>query len=169
MILAFEILDIVEKYYSGYSNNVLWPLFHYISLPINDLARSYGTWEAYQIANRMFADKVLSTYRKGDIIWVHDYHLMLLPGMLRIERPSVKIGFFLHIPFPSTEIYRVIPQREELLQGVLASDLIGFHTYDYCRHFNSACTRILGAESNGSVSFYRFGEPKFQNYNFFHV
>ena len=83
----------------------------------------------------------------GDLIWVHDYHLMLLPEMLRKElgdtRKNVKIGFFLHTPFPSSEIYRILPVREKLLLGVLYCDLIGFHTYDYARHFLSSCSRIL--------------------------
>ncbi len=148
--IFFE-LDVAHRYYSGYSNAVLWPLFHYIPLPIQDLYNSEGMWEAYDEANRHFASTVLNTYQKGDLVWVHDYHLMLLPGMLRAGRPHMKIGFFLHTPFPSSEIYRTLPQREEILQGLLSSDLIGFHIYDYARHFKSACTRILGVEVNANV------------------
>ena len=88
---------------------------------------------------------VLDEYEDGDVVWVHDYHLMLLPTMLRQARPSMKIGFFFHTPFPSSEIYRVIPSRDELLYGVLSSNLLGFHTHDYSRHFQSAATRIIGA------------------------
>lgn len=87
----------------------------------------------------------------NDLVWVHDYHLMLLPAMLREEinngpnkRKNVKLGFFLHTPFPSSEIYRILPVRNEILQGVLHCDLVGFHTYDYARHFLSSCARILG-------------------------
>lgn len=91
------------------------------------------------------AQVVLDEYEDGDVVWVHDYHLMLLPTMLRQARPSMKIGFFFHTPFPSSEIYRVIPSRDELLYGVLSSNLLGFHTHDYSRHFQSAATRIIGA------------------------
>ncbi len=96
----------------------------------------------------MFAKAVAREVQDGDLVWVHDYHLMLLPQMLREEigmsKSNVKIGFFLHTPFPSSEIYRILPVREDILQGVLHSDLIGFHTYDYARHFLSSCSRILG-------------------------
>lgn len=143
--------SVADRYYSGYSNTVLWPLFHYIPLPIQDLYNSKEMWEAYEAANRLFANTVLKCYQKGDLIWIHDYHLMLLPGMLRAGKRKMKIGFFLHTPFPSSEIYRMLPQRIEILQGLLSSDLIGFHIYDYARHFKSACTRILGAEVNGNV------------------
>ena len=84
--------------------------------------------------------------REGDLIWIHDFHLMLLPAMLREELGpdfNIKIGFFLHTPFPSSEIYRILPVRKEILSGVLHSDLIGFHTNDYARHFLSSCSRVL--------------------------
>lgn len=103
---------------------------------------------AYQEVNRLFAQTVIKDVQDGDLIWVHDYHLMLLPQMLREEigntKKNVKIGFFLHTPFPSSEIYRILPVREHLLTGLLDCDLIGFHTYDYARHFLSSCSRILG-------------------------
>jgi trehalose 6-phosphate synthase len=99
------------------------------------------------MVNRLFAKTMVKDVQDGDIIWVHDYHLMLLPEMLREEigdsKKNVKIGFFLHTPFPSSEIYRILPVREQLLMGVLQCDLIGFHTYDYARHFLSSCARIL--------------------------
>lgn len=101
--------------------------------------------------NRLFAKAVVGDVEDGDMIWVHDYHLMLLPEMLREEignsKKNVKIGFFLHTPFPSSEIYRILPVREALLLGVLHCDLIGFHTYDYARHFLSSCSRILYVSS----------------------
>lgn len=85
--------------------------------------------------------------KDGDMVWVHDYHLMLLPAMLREEigtsKNNVKIGFFLHTPFPSSEIYRILPVRDDILLGVLPCDLLGFHTFDYARHFISSCSRIL--------------------------
>ncbi|GJQ09065.1 hypothetical protein GpartN1_g856.t1 [Galdieria partita] len=139
-------------YYNGFCNDVLWPLFHYVPLPIvsSDGERKFDFkyWQAYSAANYRFAEAVLQVYQDGDYIWVQDYHLLLLPSLLRRRLRDVKIGFFLHIPFPTSEVYRIIPVRKELLQGVLAADLIGFHTYDYARHFLSVCTRILGLESS---------------------
>ena len=105
-------------------------------------------WEAYTDANRLFAKTVAAEVEDGDLVWVHDYHLMLLPAMLREELEptgkNIKLGFFLHTPFPSSEIYRILPVRREVLLGVLSCDLIGFHTYDYARHFLSSVSRILG-------------------------
>lgn len=139
-----------DMYYNGYSNEVLWPLFHYIPLPTHDRLDAAQTlrvqWAAYQRANRLFSRAVLSAYQEGDVVWCHDYHLALLPQYLKELRPSMKVGWFLHTPFPSSEIFRTLPLRSEILRGVLHADLTGFHTYDYARHFVSACTRILGLE-----------------------
>lgn len=101
---------------------------------------------AYQAANRKFAKAVAKDVREGDCVWIHDFHLMLLPAMLREELGrdfNVKIGFFLHTPFPSSEIYRILPVRNEILLGVLECDLIGLHTQDYVRHFLSSCSIVL--------------------------
>jgi len=140
----------VDLYYNGYCNNVLWPLFHYVPLSFESKlseTKNMGLqWRAYQDANDLFARVILTAYQPGDAVWCHDYHLMLLPSRLKDEHPSMKVGWFLHTPFPSSEIYRMLPVREELLVSVLAADLIGFHTYDYARHFVSACSRILGFE-----------------------
>ncbi|KAL2622411.1 hypothetical protein R1flu_002616 [Riccia fluitans] len=140
----------VDQYYNGYCNNVLWPLFHYIGLPQEDrlaATRSLQSqFKAYKLANEMFANAVYSQYQDGDIVWCHDYHLMFLPKFLKEKNSRMKVGWFLHTPFPSSEIYRTLPLRSELLKAVLTADLIGFHTYDYARHFVSACTRILGVE-----------------------
>jgi trehalose 6-phosphate synthase/phosphatase len=141
---VFLLDQVAELYYNGFSNSILWPLFHYLPGEIN-FDDSY--WEAYQEANRMFATAVAPVLREGDLVWVQDYHLMLLPSMLRSMLPqsfNCRFGFFLHTPFPSSEIYRILPVRREILLGVLQCDLIGFHTYDYARHFLSSCTRILG-------------------------
>ncbi|KAG0616367.1 hypothetical protein M758_5G109400 [Ceratodon purpureus] len=142
--------DTVDQYYNGYCNNVLWPLFHYIGLPQEDrlaATRSLDSqFKAYQHANKLFAQIVFSQYQEGDVVWCHDYHLMCLPQELKELNPHMKVGWFLHTPFPSSEIYRTLPLRSELLKAVLTADLIGFHTYDYARHFVSACTRILGLE-----------------------
>jgi trehalose 6-phosphate synthase/phosphatase len=133
----------LKKYYHGFSNRTLWPLFHYFS--------TYSTynateWESYKKVNEKFCRRLQEVIRPGDLIWIHDYHLMLLPALLRKELPDATIGFFLHIPFPSFEVFRYLPWREEILTGVLGCDLIGFHTYDYTRHFLSSILRILGKD-----------------------
>jgi trehalose 6-phosphate synthase/phosphatase len=133
-----------ENFYTGFSNSSLWPLLHYIS-PYARYEESW--WTSYQRVNHIFADTVLDLASMDDIIWIHDYHLMLLPAILRKRKPDLKIGFFLHTPFPSYELFRCHPNREELLEGLLGADLIGFHTFGYLRHFRSTVLRILGLES----------------------
>ncbi|QRV75072.1 glycosyltransferase family 20 protein [Ceratobasidium sp. AG-Ba] len=166
--------DLADCHYNGFSNSILWPLFHYHPGEMNF---DEANWLAYRQANLKFAESIRGLVRSGDMVWVQDYHLMLLPMLLRglIDGPGkdgsltqtelakikegiveetpevehevlsgVKIGFFLHTPFPSSEIYRILPVRREILLGILYCDLIGFHTYDYARHFLSSCTRILG-------------------------
>ena len=117
----------VELYYNGYCNNVLWSLFHYVPLSfeakLSEDTNMHAQWLAYKEANRAFSDAIMSVYRTGDVVWAHDYHLMLVPQMLRAYEDSMKIGWFLHTPFPSSEIYRMLPMREELLHGCLAADL----------------------------------------------
>lgn len=130
-----------DMYYNGFSNGILWPLLHYLPGDI-DFDDTY--WTAYQEANEYFANAILKVIKEGDLVWIQDYHLFLLPSLLRQKFPNVKIGFFLHTPFPSSEIFRVLPVAKQILYGVVQSDLIGFHTYDYARHFSSSCTRILG-------------------------
>ncbi|MBF5046587.1 bifunctional alpha,alpha-trehalose-phosphate synthase (UDP-forming)/trehalose-phosphatase [Aggregicoccus sp. 17bor-14] len=133
----------VSRFYEGYSNRFLWPLFHYL---VERMPNQDRDWEAYRRVNQRFADLAASHYQPGDTIWVHDYQLMLVPGMLRERLPDARIGFFLHIPWPSSEIFHTLPRRAELLRGLLGADLIGFHTLAYVRHFASALLRILGAE-----------------------
>ncbi|KAL7751082.1 Trehalose-6-P synthase/phosphatase complex synthase subunit [Sorochytrium milnesiophthora] len=138
--------DVADKHYNGFSNSILWPLFHYHP---GEISFNESHWEAYEYANIMFADALMEIIKDGDLVWVQDYHLMLVPSLLRSRciaqgYNNVKIGFFLHTPFPSSEIYRILPVRREVLLGLLQADLIGFHTYDYARHFLSSCTRILG-------------------------
>lgn len=135
----------IENYYLGFSNRTLWPLFHYF-LEFTEFETEH--WEAYKRVNQKFADVVLDTIEDGDTVWVHDYQLLLLPQLIKDKRPDVTIGFFLHIPFPSYEIFRTFPWREELLTGMLGSDLLGFHTYDYERHFLSSVKRILRLDVN---------------------
>ena len=133
----------IDNYYSGFSNNTLWPLFHYFN---QHAVYDKKMWESYKHVNEIFCKAVLKEVKPGDIVWVHDYHLLLLPEMLREKSPELTIGFFLHIPFPSFEVFRVLPWRRELLYGLLGSDLIGFHTYDYMRHFLSSIRQMLGHE-----------------------
>ncbi len=135
----------IEGFYYGFSNNTLWPLFHYF-MEYSEFDKD--TWETYISVNQKFADIVIENLDPGDTVWIHDYQLLLLPNLIRKEKPEASIGFFLHIPFPSYEVFRTIPCREELLKGMLGADLIGFHTYDYERHFLSAAQRILGHEIN---------------------
>ncbi|MGB5698904.1 bifunctional alpha,alpha-trehalose-phosphate synthase (UDP-forming)/trehalose-phosphatase [Muriicola sp.] len=133
----------VDGFYYGFSNRTIWPLFHYF---LEYAEFELASWNTYKAVNQKFADAILKEAAEDDIIWVHDYQLMLVPQMVREERPDISIGFFLHIPFPSYEIFRTLPWREEVLMGLLGSDLIGFHTYDYERHFLSSVRRILGLE-----------------------
>ena len=135
----------IASYYLGFCNNTIWPLFHYFT---NYAVYDKAEWRSYENVNRLFCDAVAQVAHPGDIIWLHDYHLMLLPSLLRQRLPDATIGFFLHIPFPSSEIYRTLPWRKEILEGLLGADLIGFHTFDYVRHFLSAVRQILGFEHN---------------------
>jgi len=136
--------DDLENYYYGFSNNTIWPLFHYFT---HEAIYDEELWKAYVRVNRHFCDVVLRAARPDDTIWVHDYQLMLLPGMIRKAMPGAKVGFFLHIPFPSYELFRLLPWRQELLEGLIGADLIGFHTYDYVRHFLSSVRRLLRHEA----------------------
>ena len=130
----------IEDFYYGLSNKCLWPLFHYfIEFSVFDNEQ----WESYKKVNQKFANTVLEQLEDGDRVWIHDYQLLLCPQMIKAVRPEVTIGFFLHIPFPSFEIFQIFPWRTELLKGLLGADLIGFHTYDYQRHFISSIERIL--------------------------
>ncbi|AWM31484.1 bifunctional alpha,alpha-trehalose-phosphate synthase (UDP-forming)/trehalose-phosphatase [Hymenobacter nivis] len=139
----------IQDYYEGFSNSTLWPTFHYFP---QFATYEPAHWAAYVAVNEKFCQAVLAQAGPGDTIWVHDYQLLLLPAMLRAARPEATIGFFLHIPFPSYELLRVLPWRTELLQGLLGADLIGFHTFGYMRHFLSAVTHLLGhATTNGLI------------------
>ncbi|XVE85601.1 hypothetical protein DITRI_Ditri17bG0103400 [Diplodiscus trichospermus] len=139
--------DLYSRYYHGFCKQQLWPLFHYM-LPLSpDLGGRFNRslWQAYVSVNKIFADRIMEVINpEDDFVWVHDYHLMVLPTFLRKRFNRVKLGFFLHSPFPSSEIYKTLPIREELLRALLNSDLIGFHTFDYARHFLSCCSRMLG-------------------------
>lgn len=140
----------IGEYYEGFSNGTLWPNFHYFNqFTIYD----ENLWKAYQKVNRKFAKEIAEIVNPDDTIWVHDYQLLLLPAMLREFAPKVSIGFFLHIPFPSYESFRLLPWRRELLKGMLGADFLGFHTYDDMRHFLSSVNRLAGlGNSNGQIN-----------------
>jgi trehalose 6-phosphate synthase/phosphatase len=135
----------LRRYYHGFCNGTLWPLFHYFPA----FARyEQPSWEAYHWVNERFRDAVLEAMHPGDTVWIHDYQLLLLPEMIRAKRREATLGLFLHIPFPSVELFRLLPWRDELLRGMLGADLLGFHTYDYVRHFTAALRTLLGIESS---------------------
>ncbi len=137
---------LMDKVYLGFCNKTIWPLFHYFP---NHARFDLEFWEEYRRMNEIFRDEILKILRPGDIVWIHDYHLMLLPAMLR-ETVSNPIGFFLHIPFPTYEMYRMLPKgsRSAILKGLLGADLIGFHTHDYAQYFLRCVLRILGKENH---------------------
>jgi trehalose 6-phosphate synthase/phosphatase len=140
----------IKNYYEGFSNETLWPIFHYFSQysEYNDTF-----WDYYVKVNKKFCDEVVAFVEAGDTLWIHDYQLLLLPEMVRSKFPDLSIGFFLHIPFPSYEIFRLLPWRRKLLNGMLGSDLVGFHTYDDMRHFLSSVSRLAGfGYSTGQVN-----------------
>ncbi len=135
----------MKQFYLGFCNKTLWPLFHYFP---SYVAYEERYWRTYRHVNELFSDALMEFVQPGDVIWVQDYHLMLLPRLLRARIPDALVGFFLHIPFPSFEIFRLLPRRwcGELLEGLLGADLIGFHTYEYMQHFLQSVLRILGYE-----------------------
>jgi trehalose 6-phosphate synthase/phosphatase len=135
----------IEGFYGGFSNGVLWPLFHGM---IGRVHFTETAWTAYERVNRLFAEAIAERAGPDDLIWVHDYQLALVPEMLRRLGITAPIGFFLHIPFPSADAYRTLPVREEILQGLLGADLVAFHAYEYVSQFRTACLRVLGLESD---------------------
>jgi trehalose 6-phosphate synthase/phosphatase len=135
-------------YYEGFSNGSIWPLFHYLLEYCEFDPKAFAD---YKRVNERFAEKILEHAKDDDTIWIHDYQLMLVPAMLREKLPGARIGFFLHIPFPSVEVLRVMPQREELLRGLLGADLIGVHTFEYADHLSRSFRRVLGLEARQGV------------------
>jgi trehalose 6-phosphate synthase/phosphatase len=145
--------QVIEKFYHGLCNKTIWPLFHYFpSLTSYD----EELWNNYKQVNEIFCEVLSKILLPGDVLWIHDYHFMLLPGMIRQRFPDIPIGFFLHIPFPSFELFRILPSewRKEILKGLLGANLVGFHTYDYTLHFLRCVQRILGLENDlGQMDF----------------
>jgi trehalose 6-phosphate synthase/phosphatase len=142
-IPVFLSQPLIDDYYLGFCNETIWPLFHYF--PTRTVFEP-RFWNAYQQVNRHFCHELVNRIQPGDSVWIHDFQLMLLPQMLREKAPDLSIGYFLHTPWPSFELFRLLPWRGEILHGLLGADLIGFHTYDYVRHFLSSVARIAGLE-----------------------
>jgi trehalose 6-phosphate synthase/phosphatase len=145
--------ELYSDYYNGFSNSTIWPLFHYFPSMTEYKKQQF---DAYYKVNRLFADRIIEVMKPGDVIWVHDYQLMILPQMLRKARPDATIGFFLHIPFPTYEIFRLIPRqwKTKILQGLLGADLVGFHTYDYAQYFMNSAKMILGLDTHFNMLTY---------------
>src|SRR5262249_55621592 len=137
--------DDVRQYYEEFSNGVLWPLFHYL---IDRLPLGASSWSTYEAVNRRFGAVAIEGYRPGDLIWVTASQLMLVPDLIRRQLPDARIGFFLHIPFPSAEVFRILPWRRQLLAGLLGADLVGFHTFSYQQHFAAAVGHLAGGDSD---------------------
>lgn len=135
----------IDHYYNGFANDLLWPLFHYFQ------ARGNFTealdWENYVVANQRFADRVVEVSTPDEFVWVQDYQLLLVPELIREKSPNHPIGFFNHIPFPAYDVFRLLPNRREILRGMLGSDLVGFHTLDYADHFMDCVSRLLDLET----------------------
>ena len=149
---VFLTQDEINQYYEGFSNEVLWPVFHYMPTYAR-YNKSY--WDCYVSVNKKFRDIILDVASPGDVIWVHDYQLLLLPGMLRTVLPDITIGFFQHIPFPSYELFRLIPWRVEILEGIMGADLVGFHTFDDARHLVQSTRRLMTSviSSSNEISY----------------
>jgi trehalose 6-phosphate synthase/phosphatase len=134
----------LSRYYDGFSNGVIWPLFHFLLDKVNlDAERD---WQSYRSVNQRFAKAAARNYRDGDVIWIHDYQLMLVPGFLRRLVPKARIGFFLHVPFPASDVFRILPWRNEVLESLLAADLVGFHTSTYQHNFQRAAAQLTSAD-----------------------
>jgi trehalose 6-phosphate synthase/phosphatase len=133
-----------------FAEHELYTLFHYKQNEPEDGRAARKSWADYYRMNKLFADRILEIYNPGDIILIHDFYLLLLPSLLRQRLPNIYIGFFLHVPFPSSEFYRCLSRRKEILEGVLGANMIGFQSYSYSRHFSSCCTRILGFDSSSA-------------------
>lgn len=160
---AFEVerLDLCEQevrnYYYGFANRVLWPLCHYFNEQM-DIQHAY--WNDYQRVNRRFAEAAAHRYQPGDLLWVHDYHLLLVPGFLRERLPEARIGFFFHIPWPAPEEWGILPWADEVIEGLLGADVIGFHTERYCQNFLAAAAELDGAEVDGDTIRWRGREVR---------
>ena len=156
--------ELKENFYKKFCKQQLWPMMHYL-IPLDPLSKARfdgSLWSSYVRANMAFVNRLVEVLwsLENDFVWIHDYHLLVLPSLLRKRFHRIKCGFFLHSPFPSSEIFRTFPRREEVLRSLLNADVIGFHTFDYARHFLSCCSRMLGLEhktSRGSIIMEYYG------------
>lgn len=143
-VAVFLDQKLANEHYNCFSNQILWPILHYQTVTLNENA-----WESYKKVNELFAEAVAKAASDGDLVWIHDYHLMLLPGLLRKrleeQGKSCAIGFSLHTPFPAKDFWRALPVRKELIEGILASDQVGFHTDEYKQNFMDSCHSLLEA------------------------
>lgn len=137
-----------DGHYLRFCKTILWPVFHY-QIPDSPKSKAYEdhSWVYYMTVNLAFANQVIRNWKRGDTVWIHDYHLLLVPAIIREHLPDAQIGFFLHVAFPSSEVFRCLSVRKELLHGVLGANLIGFQTYEYCHHFLQTCSRLLNVEA----------------------
>jgi trehalose 6-phosphate synthase/phosphatase len=144
----------LARYYDGFSNGVIWPLFHYLLDKVNLDAEL--DWRSYWHVNKRYAETLARHYQPGDLIWVHDYQLLLVPGMLRRLLPDAKIGFFLHIPFPASDVFRILPWRKEVIESLLSADLVGFHTSTYRHNFQRSAVQLTAADFD--LDYIRFND-----------
>lgn len=147
--------EVFQGHYQSFCKQILWPIFHY-QIPDNPKSNAFEnhSWKYYEELNRIYAEKIAEKYKKGDIVWVHDYHLMLLPLMLRKLIPDAKIAFFLHISFPSSEVFRCLAQRKKILEGMLGADCVTFQNEEYMAHFLQSSNRLLLADFNSTGVYY---------------
>lgn len=140
----------IDEYYLGFSNKTIWPLFHYFSDKSKYNAKF---WYSYKAANKQFADEILKIIKPDDLIFIQDYQLMILPKLLKDKLPQHAIGFFLHIPFPSYEIFRMLPEdvKKGIVNGLIGADLVAFHTNDYTQHFLDTVYKILGIKHSAKT------------------
>ncbi|KAF2757080.1 alpha,alpha-trehalose phosphate synthase-like protein subunit [Pseudovirgaria hyperparasitica] len=137
-----------DGHYTHYCKTILWPVFHY-QIPDHPKSKAYEdhSWIFYVNLNKAFAEKIIKSYKRGDIVWIHDYHLLLVPKLVRDALPDAQIGFFLHTAFPSSEVFRCLSVRKELLEAMLSSNLVAFQTREYAHHFLQTCSRLLVVEA----------------------
>src|SRR5437870_5643479 len=143
----------VERYYEGFSNRTLWPLFHYF---VSSTRIDAATWRAYEEVNRRFADAAAAESDPESLIWVHDYQLLRVPHYLRERNPRCRIAFFLHVPFPAADLFRVLPWSRSIMRGMLGADLVGFHVQSYADHFMGCAERLLGCEVDRTAGLVNF-------------
>jgi trehalose 6-phosphate synthase/phosphatase len=148
--------EVFQGHYYSFCKQILWPIFHY-QIPDNPKSNAFEnhSWNYYEKVNQIFAKKIAKDYKENDIVWIHDYHLMLLPQMLRKLIPNIRIGFFLHISFPSSEVFRCLAQRKNILEGMLGADCITFQNEEYMAHFLQSSNRLLLADFNEIGVYYK--------------